>query len=102
MSRSLAGHGTHYRRGCDNRAIAALTLEDGKRKYFYADSDDNTEANALAILVSLGWVVVPCRSPRSGTLIGPASGPRNGRPMISVPAARCTQRDMKREYVRRH
>lgn len=45
--RSIRGSGSVYRRKSDGRYVASFIVEEtGKRKYLYADIDNNTEQNA--------------------------------------------------------
>lgn len=45
--RSIRGSGSVYQRKSDGRWVASFLVEEtGKRKYLYADIDDNTEQNA--------------------------------------------------------
>ena len=45
--RSIRGSGSVYQRKSDGRYVASFIVEEtGKRKYLYADIDDNTEQNA--------------------------------------------------------
>jgi len=45
--RSIRGSGSVYQRKSDGRYVASFIVEEtGKRKYLYADIDNNTEQNA--------------------------------------------------------
>ena len=77
------------------RAYPALAREASKAGHSYSaflsaclsQEIASRRGHALPILVSLGCVVVPCRSPTSGTPAGPASEP-SGCSTLWIPSDR--------------